>query len=237
MPKEKFKKPDLIVFDLDNTLYQYGPCHKAGEDAFIEFASKTLGMRRKQVRDKLRKARLNVKERIEGAASHERCLYFAEFLDITSEVNDARFILDAENLYWSNYFSQMELAPFVKELIIQARANGSRTALVTDFTAMIQYRKLVHLGVENLFDVIVTSQETRGEKETNEPFDLLARRMNKYRGIDEVWFIGDVITDFPKSYDSKAKKFFLSPFANEKIHSQDITLLRNYKTLLKRILN
>lgn len=226
------KKPDLIVFDLDNTLYEYEPCNKAGELAFVVFAAETFGISKRIVRRYLDIARANVKSRVMGASSHERVLYFAEFLAIFNSVNDPRFILEAESYYWSHYFSKMQLAPFVREVLIKARLNGTTVALVTNLTTSIQYRKLVNLGIDNLFDEIVTSQETSGEKETYEPFALLTKRLEKMRNFDNVWFVGDTNFDFPELFQAASKTYFASPYAKQSSIKKSTIKLQTYRKML-----
>jgi FMN phosphatase YigB (HAD superfamily) len=228
----KLAKPQLIVFDLDNTLYEYESCNKAGESAFAAFAAETFGISRKIAKDYLKVARGNVKSRVTGASSHERILYYAEFLAICNGVSDPRFLLEAESRYWSNYFAQMRLAAFARELLVKARLNGITVALVTDLTSSIQYRKLVYLGIDSLFDVIVTSQETSGEKETYEPFELLSKRLKKIMNLDSVWFVGDSKFDFPELFEANSKTYFISPYAQRAPINRNAIKLQSYKKLL-----
>jgi putative hydrolase of the HAD superfamily len=232
MPKAKRNKPQLIVFDLDNTVYEYEQCNVAGEQAFVNYAADILGISHRTARKNLVTAKKNVKMRISGASSHDRTLYIAEFLSVCSNVNDARFILEGENHYWSNYFSKMKIAPYCRDVIMKARLNQIVTALVTDLTSNIQYRKLVHLGVDNLFDVIVTSQETMQEKDTFEPFALLIDRL-MVKEFNEVWFIGDSNSDFPDTFNAQTKVYFGSPFAEYSKLKSAVIKIQSYKKILK----
>lgn len=232
MFRKSLQAPNLMVFDLDNTLYEYHNCNRAGLEAFANFASETLGMSSRNAMKLFKQARHTVKNRISGASSHDRALYFAEFLAIHGKVNDPRFILEAESLYWTSFISQMKLAPYCHELIIKARAKGILIALVTDLSSVIQYKKLIYLGLENAFDVIVTSQETKGEKESFEPFALLLQRLDRDFEVKEVWFIGDSKVDFPHSYPAASKHYFLSPFADRYLRQRNFIALRDYKQLI-----
>jgi len=232
MNKKVRDKPDLLVFDLDNTLYEYEPCNRAGEESFINYASEILGIPRVMARRNLATARKNVKLRLSGASSHERSVYFAEFLVLCNALIDPRFILEADSLYWSSYLTKMELAPFSREVLTKARLNQMSVALVTNLTSIIQYRKLVHLGIENMFDVVITSQETTGEKDTLEPFSLLSSRLRD-REIKSAWFFGDTDSDFPDSYSVCNKKFFGSPFAQKSMLRKDVVRLQSYKKIVK----
>ena len=220
------------MFDLDNTLYKYEPCHRAGEDAFIKYASEILGIPRKIARKNLATARNNVKSRVIGASSHEKSLYFSEFLALCNTIIDPRFILEAEIHYWANHLSKMELAPFCREMLAKARLKHIKVALVTNLTSIIQYRKLVKLGIDDCFDVIVTSQETMGEKDTLQPFSLMMDRLKEVE-IAEVWFFGDINSDFPNLHNAHTKIFFSSPFAKKSKLRKDVINLRSYKEVLR----
>ena len=190
-----------------------------------------FGFSQKNVRRNLTIARSNVKKRVEGASSHERLLYFSEFLEVSGIPSDVKFLIAAESHYWTSYFEKMSLARDVKELLTKLRLINIKVALVTNLVSGIQYRKLLHLGIENLFDVVITSQETNREKATFEPFSLLIERLQISETLNEVWFVGDEQDDFPSNFPCKNIRFFASPYS--RIRSQDSKLihLKDYKQL------
>jgi putative hydrolase of the HAD superfamily len=63
------------------------------------------------------------------------------------------------------------------------------TAIVTDLTAQIQFRKIVYFGLDHYFDYIVTSEEAGFDKPHEAPFQIAIQKMNP-RG-SRVWMIGD----------------------------------------------
>jgi putative hydrolase of the HAD superfamily len=66
---------------------------------------------------------------------------------------------------------------------------GIPTAIVTDLTAQIQFRKVVYFGLDNYFDYIVTSEEAGFDKPHEAPFQIALQKMRP-KG-DCIWMIGD----------------------------------------------
>ena len=97
--------------------------------------------------------------------------------------------LDLEQTYWRTFLSNAVLFDDVKELLDDIRLYGIPTAIVTDLTAQIQFRKIVYFGLDYYFDHIVTSEEAGYDKPRKEPFELAVQKM-KPKG-DCIWMIGD----------------------------------------------
>ena len=74
------KNPELVIFDLDNTLYEYKPCHVLGLKAVCEYIEQMFGISQKTALEKFEVARMRVKSRLSGASARDRILYFSEFL-------------------------------------------------------------------------------------------------------------------------------------------------------------
>jgi len=77
----------------------------------------------------------------------------------------------------------------LKELLDDIRLLGIPTAIVTDLTAQIQFRKVVYFGLDNYFDFIVTSEEAGFDKPHEAPFQIALEKMRP-KG-DCIWMIGD----------------------------------------------
>lgn len=189
--------PTLVVFDLDDTLYEYAPCDNAGRTGLTKLMSDRFGIEDIRFNDAYSRARSAVKARLgETASSHSRLLYSHEALELLGLRSEPRMALEMEQAYWSNYLSVAELKLGALDLMDTLRYNSVPIAIVTDLTAQIQFRKLVYLGVAQYFDHVVCSEETPGEKSSLEPFELLASRVGE-SALDCVWFVGDRIFDAP----------------------------------------
>jgi FMN phosphatase YigB (HAD superfamily) len=88
---------------------------------------------------------------------------------------------------------EITINPGAKDLIHKLESLRIPIALVTDLTSQIQYRKLEKLGLSNSFDIIITSEDSAGDKSTRKPYKLLLNSLDKKP--KNVWFIGDGIHD------------------------------------------
>lgn len=230
--RRKYQIPDLVVFDLDNTLYRYDFCHKRALKAVSNLASSDYGVSARRFLSQYEYARSRVKSRINGASSHNRLLYFSEWIsqfDSKLEIDVAVIFSD---VYWSAYLSEMKLSEGVEDLLRRFRHRGIQTSLVTDQVSDIQYRKLRVLKIEKYFDYIVTSEECAGEKRSGEPFQLLFSRIGDKK-FDCLWFIGDESQDWPNEAPSQEKVLFASPFARRV--PDGVIKIHNYKDVCKLI--
>jgi FMN phosphatase YigB (HAD superfamily) len=188
-------RPDIILFDFDNTLYPYDPCNNAAINKVLMVASKRFNLHINIVLEAYEAARKTVKRRVGCvASSHSRLLYFhcmLEELGLGSQVEEA---LRLEQLYWRMYIIRMQLFPNAIDFIHNLRSYGIKLGLVTDLTAQIQFRKLVALGISSMFDAVVASEETIGEKETGAPYNLMSEKLN-FKENDVIWMIGDSEAD------------------------------------------
>jgi FMN phosphatase YigB (HAD superfamily) len=184
--------PETVLFDFDNTLYPYRPAHEAGMTAVRRKAERQLSVSPENFEKMFDEARRQVKDRVgDTAASHSRLLYFHRMIELLGLKTQAVMALDFEQTYWQTYLSEARLFDGVTAFLDELRIAGIKSALVTDLTAQIQFRKLVYLRLEHAFDFIVTSEEAGFDKPHAAPFELALEKLGV--GKDNVWMIGDSI--------------------------------------------
>lgn len=182
--------PDAFLFDTDNTLYPYDPAHEKAISAVRAKVVKQLSISEQEFDKAFKEARSQVKGRLKHtAASHSRLLYMQRMLEILGLGSQVLLALDYEQTYWRTFLSNAILFDGVKELLDEIRLLGIPTAIVTDLTAQIQFRKVVYFGLDHYFDFIVTSEEAGFDKPNNAPFQIALEKMGA-RG-DRVWMVGD----------------------------------------------
>lgn len=189
--QERFTRlPDAFLFDTDNTLYPYDPAHTAAQSAVREKVAKTFSISQDDFDKAFNEARTQVKRRLKHtASSHSRLLYLQRMLEIMGLGSQVLLALDFEQTYWRTFLSNAVLFNGVKELLDDIRLLGIPTAIVTDLTAQIQFRKVVYFGLDHYFDYIVTSEEAGFDKPHVAPFQLAVEKMRP-KG-DCIWMIGD----------------------------------------------
>lgn len=178
-----------IIFDLDDTLYDYRILEKKAYIQVEEFALKQLGIERKIFRDSLLKAKKEIKARLPYSASgHNRLLYFQRILEI-SDYCMLSVAIDLEEVFWSYVLTHMELNKDAEELLDYCKGRKMKIGICTDLTVGIQLKKIKKLGLEKWMDCLVTSEEAGIEKPAMEIFHLCLEKM----GLDseEVIYIGD----------------------------------------------
>jgi HAD superfamily hydrolase (TIGR01549 family) len=189
--KERFVRlPNAILFDTDNTLYPYDPAHAVAQAAVREKVVNTFSITHDDFNKAFKEARIQVKKRLNGtASSHSRLLYLQRMLEIMGLGSQVLLALDFEQTYWRTFLSNATLFDGVKELLDDLRLLGIPTAIVTDLTAQIQFRKMVYFGLDHYFDYIVTSEEAGFDKPHEAPFQIALEKIRP--SGSNIWMVGD----------------------------------------------
>lgn len=189
-PARMARKPHAVLFDTDNTLYPYDPANAAAVAAVVAKATQMFTIGAAQVHAALEQARRETKQRLgETASSHSRLLYFQRMLELLGLGSQVLLALDLEQTYWRTFLSNAVLFDNLKEFLDELRLEGVPTAIVTDLTAQIQFRKIVYFGLDHFFDYIVTSEEAGFDKPHPAPFQIAVEKMRP-KG-DCIWMVGD----------------------------------------------
>jgi len=189
-PQRFDRLPDAILFDTDNTLYPYDPAHAAAQSAVRNKVVSTFSIEAEEFDKAFKEAREQIKTRLKHtASSHSRLLYLQRMLEIMGLGSQVLLALDFEQTYWRTFLSNAVLFDEVKELLDDLRLLGVPTAIVTDLTAQIQFRKVVYFGLDRYFDYIVTSEEAGYDKPHKAPFQIALEKMQPKGSC--IWMIGD----------------------------------------------
>jgi putative hydrolase of the HAD superfamily len=182
--------PGAVLLDLDNTIYPYEPSHEVALARVREKAERLLSIPHGDFDTLYARARAEVKARLGNtAASHSRLLYFQRLIELAGFKTQVIIALDLEQTYWRNFLSHAEPFDDALEFLDDMRLLGIPIIVVTDLTAQIQFRKIVHFGLDHYIDYVVSSEEAGADKPALAPFELALAKVGLISG--PIWVIGD----------------------------------------------
>ena len=223
-----YRRPELVVFDLDNTFYDYESTHEIALS--VLFKDSRLSSRI-DAAEAYKIARTNVKNRLgSSASSHSRLLYLAECFALLKIEFNTSDLLELEEIYWGTFLSEIVAFPSSIKFVDELLAKEIDCALVTDLTAAIQYRKIETLDLVDKFQYVVTSEEAGGDKSTLLPWKLLDERtqLNSYSTI---WYIGDSKHDLNPSMRRPQDVAFLKTNQGPLTATEDYYLFSSFSEL------
>ena len=178
-----------VIFDLDNTLYDFDAADLVARKYLCRYAEKTLGLDEETFLKIYAESRRIIKTRLtEGSGQHSRVLFFQTTLELLGK-NPFDYILEMYEAYWTPFLEHMQLYDGVFEFLQRLKSAGIKTAVCTDMTAQIQFRKIRKLGLSHLIDALVSSEETGVEKPSPIMFRLALEKLNVR--AEEAAMIGD----------------------------------------------
>lgn len=184
------RQPSCVLLDMDDTLYEYAPCHAAGLASAEAVASAELNLAPRDFQGALDDAKTELKQRLGPvASSHNRLLYFARAIERAGFSTQPLIALKLDQAYWGAFLATARLFDEVTEFVDDLRIAGIPAVIVTDLTARIQYRKIIHFGLDRFVEWIVTSEESGADKPARSNFELALAKLGGIEG--HVWMIGE----------------------------------------------
>lgn len=202
-----------VLLDFDNTLYPYHPAHDyALSSCFKKFAAvneiSDIQISQEKFLEVYDDARAEIHKSLHGlAASHSRHLYFQRCFEKIFGRTCIELSLEFEELYWKSFLTEMHPLPEAIAFLGLCRKLQMPTCIVTDLTARVQAKKLVHCDLSQYIDFLVSSEEAGVEKPEAGIFDLALAKLGL--GYEDVIMIGDNPARDIKGADALGIKSFL----------------------------
>ena len=173
-----------VIFDLDDTLYDYKALERAAFECVGELVRERLGVSEEQCEEAFMRARHATKEMLgETATSHSRMLYFQKTLEYL-DIRPLYLALEMYETYWGFFLDNMSMYPGARELLEALHEKYIRVGVCTDLLAHIQHRKLRRLGMMDDVDCLVTSEEAGVEKPAPGIFKLCLEKLRLPAEVD-----------------------------------------------------
>ena len=178
-----------VVFDLDDTLYEFTPCHASALGRVRE-AVRRSGLCPDMAKWETAHAnafRWQFANHGRESSCHNRGIRFQRALEeLGLPVGMAA---DLEALYWNSMLERMVPAPGALALLSRLKSGGVRVGVGTNMTAHWQLRKVVRLGIDKFVDFAVTSEEAGAEKPAPGFFALVVEKAGV--PASQCMFVGD----------------------------------------------
>lgn len=183
---------DLVLLDLDNTLYEYQKCHEKALQAITDIIHAQLGTNREEVRALYMECRKIVSKHHHGtAASHSRLFYLQAMVEKLCSRTDAELISLLYKSYWDMFMDEMTLFPDAQHFLDTCLSRKIPIVLVTDMTTEIQFKKIKKLNIGKFFQFIVTSEEAGVEKPDPFIFEMAIAKAKTIYEIKNIVVVGD----------------------------------------------
>ncbi len=172
-----------IIFDLDNTLIDFMKMKRvACEQAIDAMIDAGLSLDRKDALDKLYNIYFQ-----EGLEDPE---IFQKFLKkITGQVN-YRELAHGIVAYREARTGFLKPYPGTKKTLKRLKAKGLSLAIVSDAPKLKAWIRLVNMGIDDLFDIVIAYEDTLEKKPSPKPFLLALEKLGL--NPDECLMIGDM---------------------------------------------
>lgn len=168
-----------VMFDLDNTLYEYDKPHKIALKSVHKELNKKIKISSAKFNKLFKLSKEEMHKELAGtASSHNRVLYFQRLIEKTNHTVEPDLILTLYKTYWDTFLKAMKLKSDALPLLRELKKKGIKTAIVSDLTTHIQLRKMKQLKISNYIDYLVTSEEAGSEKPHSIMFLLALNKLN-----------------------------------------------------------
>lgn len=183
-------KPKAIIFDLDDTFYSYKIAHAVALKKVQLKLKNEFGVNDKLFIKYYDLENQSLKKILKNtASSHNKFLYFKKILERLKFTPYIRIAIELNNLYWEVFYNEMVPFPFLKEFLIDIKQFDIATAVLTNYDASYQFKKILNLGIEDEIDYLISSEEVGINKPNKDPFLKIMELLNLKK--NQSWMVGD----------------------------------------------
>lgn len=178
-----------VIFDIDNTLYDYDSANAQAMTAVEDYAAANFGWSREETESLVSRTYSDIcREAGRKAVIHNRLIRFQRILE-QKRLPLSPHALKMYDIYWDTLTASSVLFPGLTDSLKVLRSHGMILGIGTNMTSVMQFRKLEILGILGLFDFIVSSEESGAEKPDSSLFLMCCSKAGFDPG--ECAYVGD----------------------------------------------
>ena len=208
------KKIDGVVFDFDDTLYEY----EAKNKNCLETIFKEIGSQFQIDYDKILANYNKIRRECAGTSTnHNKLVYFMKLFEtLELSLNDAIIYHDR---YRDLFYRSIKLYEGCSQFIQSIYSNGIKIFILTNNTIENTIEKLKYLGIIQYIEKIICSHVEGYEKPHPKVYKIVLETLNRYNICNPV-FIGD-------NYQNDIKPFMDQGFTV--FHKWSHNCIENYQ--------
>lgn len=179
-----------VIFDIDDTLYNYGKGHEAGMRQLCLYAKEHFQVEPEEFCEAYKRMNQEITEKLgrDNAAIHSRSIRIQNLLEKWGKPLFPH-VKAMYHAYWDTLLKESGPEPGAIACMEELKSMGITIGIGTDMTAMMQYEKLETFGFAPYIFHMVTSQEAGAEKPHA---DFMALCIQKSGALpEECVFVGD----------------------------------------------
>lgn len=179
-----------VVFDIDDTLYNYTDLDPIARAALEEYALNNMGVSRDDFRrqHKIAQDAIDINTLIDNPARHDRLIRYMYILNALDKPLEPH-LMNMYDTYWGTILDHMRPEPGLIPFMEALKQKGFFIATGSNMTLHMQVRKLQKLNVLRFIDRVVVSEETVIQKPHPVFFAQLSQMID-FKPKD-ILFIGD----------------------------------------------
>ncbi|KAF5241190.1 hypothetical protein FANTH_9186 [Fusarium anthophilum] len=228
----------MVFFDLDNTLFDhqkslhnamsvvrtiFPPLRATPLNVLVEKYNEALNLvYNKYLRNEIR----------HDDQDAEKVKLFFKSLEL--EEPDSKCIVRFRSVYKTTYRMQRSPMPGMIQALTKLRRNGYRTAIITNGPTESQIEKAKVIGVFDLVECVITSQEAGHSKPDVRIFQYALEKLELEP--DSVYMVGDSVeADIKGALDTGITPILYSPASessSEVLFGREIPVIRHFDQLL-----
>jgi putative hydrolase of the HAD superfamily len=224
-----------ILFDIDDTLYSYQEANVQTMPLVADYVHRELGVEREPFLSLYARCmEEQLRSHSDVAGCHSRAIRFQMVLERLKKPLCHAAVLN--DLYWNSFLNVMKPFPHMVECLRTLCAMGLRMGVCSDMTTDWQLKKLQRLGVLELLDFVVTSEEAGVEKPHPDIFRLCAQKAECEAG--ECLFIGDNLNkDVRGAQGVGMHALWFQPEGGAAAEIPDVRSIQDFQGLIDHINN
>lgn len=219
-----------IIFDFDNTLYDYDDVNKFALNKLFDKMSNVFDIHINIINVEYDKINHGIKNSNNSATKFNKAIYIKKLFEkLNIHLEHLLFYL---NYYETIFFEKFVLYENIIKLFHLLKENNIKIGILSNNIFLQQYNKLEKLGINQYIDIIETSDECGEEKPNKSIFHSIQQKMRI--PFENMGYVGDnIIDDIEPAMSLGMLSFWFQPllcYANTIMMSK-IIHFTNYNAL------